>query len=284
MKIAVTGATGHLGQLVVNGLVEKHNANDIVAIVRNQAKAQSLADKGVQIKVADYNDTDALEKALAGVDKVLLISSSEMGQRFTQHKNVIDSAKAAGVKYIAYTSAPRAATTTLALAPEHKETEAYILKSGLDYTLLRNNWYTENYAGQIDAARSTGAIMAAAGPGRVASASRADYAKGAVSVLLTDGHEGKTYELGGDKAWDYNELAATIGEVIGKPVEYKSVDKDTMKGILQSIGMDDVTAEVFATIDTNIADGELAEVTGDLNKLIGGPTTPLKQGLLAVIS
>lgn len=284
MKIAVTGATGQLGQLVVNGLLDKIESTQVVAVVRHEEKARPLAERGAEVRVAPYDDLATLKTALAGVDKLLLISSSEVGKRFEQHKNVIDAAKASGVEHIVYTSAPKATTSTLILAPEHKVTEEYILQSGLDYTILRNNWYTENYLSQIETARQTGSIFAAAGTARVASATRADYAAGAVSVLLGTGHKGKIYELSGDYAWDYNELAEAIGEIIGKPVTYKSVDVDTFTNILTGVGLDEGLAGFLAGLDGNIAEGVLSEATDDLSQLIGRPTTPLKQGLMDAIS
>jgi NAD(P)H dehydrogenase (quinone) len=281
MRIAVTGATGHLGHLVVQDLLKSTPAQDIVAIVRDASKAADLAAQGVQVRVAPYDDPPALRAALAGVDRLLLISSSEVGRRVQQHQNVIDAAKAAGVQYIAYTSAPLAATTSLILAPDHKATEELLIDSGVDFTFLRNNWYTENYLQQLNTARQTGKVVAAAGQGQVASASRADYAAGAAAVLLGSGHVGRIYELGGDDAWTYDELAAAIGEVIGKPVTYEPVDGATLVEILQSVGLDEGTAGFVAALDANIAAGALAEVTHDLSRLIGRPTTPLVEGLRA---
>jgi NAD(P)H dehydrogenase (quinone) len=284
MKIAVTGATGKLGQLVVNGLLEKGASIEVIAVVRDEEKAQPLVKRGAEVRVAPYGDPAALETAFASVDKVLLISSNEVGQRIEQHKNVIEAAKAAGVKYIVYTSAPQATSTTLILAPEHKATEENIEQSGLAYTILRNNWYTENYKNQLETARNTGTVVAAAGDGRVASATRADFAAGAVAVLRGTGHEGQVYELGGDYAWNYHELAQAISEIIDQPVAYKPVAAETLIDILKQAGLDEGTAGFVAALDGNIAAGTLAEVTGDLSKLIGRPTTSLKDGLRAAIS
>lgn len=284
MKIAVTGATGHLGRLVVDNLLEQTPSINVIAVVRDDEKARPLAERGAEVRVAAYGNRPALEAAFTGVDKVLLVSSSEVGQRIEQHKNVIDAARTAGVKHIVYTSAPRAATTSLILAPEHKATEENILQSGLEYTILRNNWYTENYVSQIDAARHSGAIVAAVGEGRVASATRADFAAAAAAVLLGKGHEGKIYELGGDEAWDYHELAKTIGEIIGKPVEYKAVDGALLIDHLKAAGLDEGMVGFLVALDANIAEGDLSEVTGDLSKLIGRPTTTLKQGLMDAIA
>ena len=283
MKIGVTGATGHLGRLAIQGLLERQPANDIIAIVRNEAKAADLAQAGVQVRVADYDDPASLQIALAGVEKLLLISSSEVGRRFPQHKNVIDAAKSAGVKHLVYTSAPKASTSALLLAPEHKATEEYLADSGLTYTVLRNGWYTENYVQTIEAAKRSGKVVAAAGEGRVASAARADYAAGAVSVLMGEGHEGKVYECSGDYAWDYSELANAIADIIGRPVVYQPVDVPTMIEILKGAGLDEGTAGFLATLDENTAAGLLSVCTGELSSLIGRPTTPLKEGLQAAI-
>jgi NAD(P)H dehydrogenase (quinone) len=283
MKIGVTGATGHLGRLVIQGLLERQPANDIIAIVRNEAKAADLAKAGVQVRVANYDDPASLQKALAGVEKLLLISSSEVGRRFPQHKNVIDAAKSAGVKHLVYTSAPKATTSALLLAPEHKATEEYLAGSGLTYTVLRNGWYTENYVQTIETAKQSGKVVAAAGEGRVASAARADYAAGAVSVLMGEGHEGKVYECSGDYAWDYGELANAIADIIGRPVVYQPVDVPTMIEILKGAGLDEGTAGFLATLDENTAAGLLSVCTGELSSLIGRPTTPLKEGLQAAI-
>jgi NAD(P)H dehydrogenase (quinone) len=277
MKIGVTGASGQLGRLVVQQLLDRCQATDVVAIVRDPAKAADLAGAGVEIRVADYEDRASLDAAAAGLDKLLLISSNEVGKRFPQHKNVIDAAKAAGVGHVIYTSAPKATTSSLILAPEHKATEEYLADSGLAYTILRNNWYTENYAHSIQAARETGAVVAAAGEGRVASASRADYAEAAAVVLVGEGHEGKVYELSGDYAWDYNELAATIAEVTGAPCSYKAVEPAEIVAAMTAAGLDEGTAGFVATLDGNIAEGLLGDATDDLATLTGRPTTPLKE-------
>lgn len=284
MTIAVTGATGHLGRLVLDELLKSQDPGSLVAIVRDTAKATGLAARGIDVRGASYADGDALDTALAGVDTLLLISSSEVGQRFAQHKNVIDAARAAGVGRIVYTSAPRATTSALILAPEHKETEEYLRTAGVAFTVVRNNWYTENYLQQVEAARQTGTVVAAVGAGKVASASRADLAAGAVAVLLGEGHEGATYEFGGDHAWDYHELAAAIGEIIGTTVTYQAVDAPTLVSILTGAGLDEPTAGFVAALDQNIADGLLAETTGELSTLLGRPTTPLLDGLRAALA
>ena len=281
MTIAVTGATGQLGALVIRDLVRTVDPASVVAVVRDPAKAAGPAAQGVQVRSATYADPAALAAAFAGVDDLLFISSSEVGQRIDQHRAVVDAAVAAGVGRIVYTSAPRATTSHLVLAPEHKFTEEYLAAAGLPTTILRNTWYTENYLGQIEIARTTGTLVAAAGAGRVASASRADFAAAAVAVLTQDGHAGRVYELGGDHAWDHDDLAAALAEIVGAPVRYRAVDGPTPIGILQQSGMDEGTAGFVARLDGDIAAGALGEVTGELSTLIGRPTTPLLEGLRA---
>lgn len=279
MTVAVTGATGKLGALVIRELLRTTDPGSIVAVVRDPAKAADLVAQGVDVRQAAYDDPPALQAAFAGVDALLFVSSSEVGRRVEQHRNVIDAAAAAGVGRVVYTSGPRATTSTLVLAPDHKFTEEYLTASGLPFTILRNNWYTENYLGQIETARQNGTLVAAAGDGRVASASRADFAAAAAVVLTQTGHEGRVYELGGDRAWDFTELAAVLSEIIDAPVRYRPVDVPTLVGILQQVGLDAGTAGFVAQMDDDIAHGALGEVTGELSKLTGRPTTPLLDGL-----
>lgn len=279
MTIAVTGATGQLGRLVLDELLTNHEPAALVAVVRDAGKAGELRARGVQVRVADYSDPASLEVALTGVDKLLLISGSEVGARVAQHANVINAAKAAGVNFIAYTSVLAADTTDLILAPEHKATEELIRASGLEYTFLRNGWYTENYVQTVATARQTGAVVAAAGDGRVASAARADYAAAAAEVLSSAGHEGRVYELSGDYAWDFKELATALTEIAGREVVYQPVTAAELVEILTSAGLDQGTAGFLAALDADTRAGLLAAVTGDLSGLIGRPTTPLLQAL-----
>ncbi|MET0198635.1 MAG: SDR family oxidoreductase [Rhodococcus fascians] len=276
MTTAVTGATGHLGALVVDGLIERGTAaGDIVAVVRDAAKAQSLADRGVQVRVADYADTDALKAALAGVDKLLLVSGSDVGRRIAQHENVIGAAEAAGVSLIAYTSLLKADTSGLSLAPEHLATENRLAESSIPTVVLRNGWYWENYLGALQQAADSGVLLGAAGEGKLAAASRADFAAAAVEVLLAADQGGKVYELGGDERLTYAELAAVFTQVSGKPVEYKNVSEDEYKGVLEGAGLPGFVAEMLSSADAGIARGELDTDSGDLQKLIGRASTPV---------
>lgn len=279
MTIALTGATGQLGSLVVEALLRTEKPESIVAVVRDRAKASPLSERGVQVRVADYTDRAALTEALRGVDRLLLISSPTVGQREAQHANVIDAASAAGVPHIVYTSATRATTSDLVLAPEHKATEQKLAESGLQVTLLRNNWYHENFLGNVEPARHTGVLLGAAAEGRVASAARRDYADAAAAVLVGEGHEGRTYELGAPTSWDYDDLAAALSEVVGREVVHQRVSAEELVAALTAAGLDEGTARFVAAIDQNIADGALDVPSPELEQLIGRPITPLAESL-----
>ncbi|GAT72173.1 SDR family oxidoreductase [Microbacterium hydrocarbonoxydans] len=279
MTILVTGATGQLGRLIIESLIERGaDPQSIVAGARDVAKA---ADLGVRVARLDYTEPETVAAALEGVDTAILVSSSEVGQRVAQHQAVIDAAVAAGVSKFVYTSAPKATTSALVLAPEHKATEELIAASGLPAVILRNNWYSENYAADVARAAETGVIAAGVGEGRVASASRKDFADAAAVVALEDGHIGEVYELGGDVAWDYAHLAEVATELVGRPVEYRALAFDEQLAALQSAGLDEGTAGFVAALDAGIRDGALADTDGTLSRLIGRPTTPLIEGLRA---
>lgn len=281
--IAITGATGHLGQWVIKKLLETHNAQDLVAIVRNPAKAQALADKGVQVREADYGNPAALASALQGVEKLLLISSSEVGQRAVQHRNIIDAAKSAGVKLIAYTSLLRANTSPLGLHVEHVDTENYLAQSGVPFVLLRNGWYSENYLASVPAALEHGAFIGSAGEGKIASASREDYAEAAAKVLSLDNQAGKVYELAGDNAWTLAELAEKISALTGKTVAYHNLSEADFAAALQGAGLPEGFARLLADSDVGASKGGLFDDSRQLSQLIGRPTTSIDDSLKAVL-
>jgi NAD(P)H dehydrogenase (quinone) len=284
MTIVVTGATGHLGHLIVEALLRDGVAPaDIVAGGRNLAKLDDFAAQGVRVTKLDYDDPASLADAFAGADTLMLVSGSEPGNRVPQHKAAIDAAVAAGIGRIVYTSAPRAITSDLSLAPEHKATEELLAASGIPTTILRNGWYTENYVQTARQAADSGVMVSSIGDGRVASASRKDYADAAAVVLTHDGHEGKIYELSGDLAWTQDDLAAAISQVTGRKVVYTPVDTEQHAAILKSAGLDDGTVGFVTALDSNIKDGALADTSGELATLIGHPTTPLAQGLAAAL-
>ena len=283
MRILITGASGKLGRLVVQRLIARGaDPKDIVAGARDTAKVADLAASGVTVVALDYTQPATIESALAGIDAVLLISSSEIGQRVAQHQAVINAAVAARVAKFVYTSAPKATTSDLILAPEHKATEEAIAAAQLPSVILRNNWYTENYSAELERGRDTGTFAASVGAGRVASATRTDYADAAAAVLLSDGHIGEVYELGGDVAWDYDELAVAISEVTGRPVVYQSLSTEQHTAMLKSAGMDAGTIGFVTALDDSIRTGALADADGTLSRLIGRPATPLIDGLRAM--
>ncbi|MEV5168560.1 SDR family oxidoreductase [Streptomyces werraensis] len=282
MSIVVTGASGKLGRHVVEQLLEKVPAGQVTAVVRSPEKAAGLAERGVRVAVADYNAPETFDGLFAAGDKVLLISGNEFDKgRVRQHSVVIDAAKAAGVALLAYTSAP--GSLTAALADDHRGTERALLDSGVPYVLLRNGWYHENYTENLAPVLEHGAVVAAAGEGRVSSASRADYAAAAVAVLTGEGHENTTYELGGDEAWSFAEYAAELSRQTGREIVYTPVTPEALTGILAGAGVPEPVAAVFAGVDAAIAKGELVVDSGDLSRLAGRPTTPLAEAVAAAL-
>ncbi|WP_159500416.1 SDR family oxidoreductase [Microbacterium sp. 18062] len=282
MTILVTGASGNLGHLVVERLLARGTAaSDIVAGARIPDKAAALADRGVRVVPLDYDRADTVAVALEGVDRVLLVSGSEVGKRVAQHRAVIDAA--AGVELLVYTSLFRATESPLPLATEHVQTEQAIAASGLPATILRNNWYSENYAADVVRAGETGEIVASVGDGRVSSASRVDYADAAAVVLRGEGHAGRVYELAGDEAWGYDELAAAAGELLGRDVVYRRLTTEEHVAALEAAGLDAGTAGFVAALDAGIAQGGLEASERILSELTGRPTTPLIEGLRAAL-
>ena len=281
--IAITGATGQLGQHVIEELLKTVPASQIVAIVRNPAKAEALRQQGVVVRQADYTEEAAFTTALNGVDKLLLISSSEVGQRAVQHPTVINAAKAAGVKFIAYTSLLHADKSPLGLHVEHVETENALAASGVPYALLRNGWYTENYLASAPPALEHGVFMGAAGEGKIASATRADYAAAAAKVVSEEGHAGKVYELAGDNAWTLSELAAELSKQSGKPITYQNLSEADFAAALKGVGLPAGLAEMLADSDTGASKGGLFDDSRTLSKLIGRPTTPLAESVKDIL-
>ncbi|MEU4307676.1 SDR family oxidoreductase [Streptomyces rochei] len=283
MSIVVTGATGHLGRHVVRQLLEKVPADRVTAVVRDRDRAADLAALGVRIAVADYNAPESFDGVFAPGDRVLLISGNEFDKgRVRQHTVVIDAAKKAGAALLAYTSAP--SSLTAALADDHRATEEVLVGSGVPYVLLRNGWYHENYTEQLAPVLEHGAVVQAAGDGRVSSASRADYAAAAVAVLTGEGHENKAYELGGDEAWSFAEYAAELSRQTGKEIVYTPVSTEAYTGILTGAGVPGPLADVFAGVDAAIEKGELVVTTGDLARLAGRPTTPLAEAVATALA
>ncbi|WP_410665097.1 SDR family oxidoreductase [Amycolatopsis sp. lyj-84] len=279
MSIVVTGATGSLGRFVIEGLLEKVPAEQITAVARSREKAAAFAARGVRIAIADYNDPETFDDLFAAGDKVLLISGTEFDKgRVGQHKIVLDAARAAGVALFAYTSAPGALTATL--ADDHRGTETAILESGLPYVFLRNGWYNENYTERLAPVLETSTVTQAAGEGRVASASRADYAAAAVAVLTGEGHENTAYELSGDTAWGFAEFTAELSRQTGGEIVYRPVSADAFSDILTGhAGLPAPIAALLTGMESAIEKGELAGADGELGRLIGRPTTPIADSI-----
>ncbi|EHI8168437.1 TPA: SDR family oxidoreductase [Salmonella enterica subsp. diarizonae serovar 50:k:z] len=280
--IAITGATGQLGQHVIENLLKTTPASHLVAIVRNPKKAAPLSQRGIAVRLADYANEAALTTTLQGVDKLLLISSSEVGQRTAQHRNVIQAAITAKVKFIAYTSLLHADKSPLALADEHIETEKMLAESGIPHTLLRNGWYTENYLASVPAALKHGVFIGAAGEGKIASAMRADYAA-AARVISEEGHAGNVYELAGDDAWTLSQLADELTQQSGKKIVYQNLSEVDFAAALKGAGLPDGLAAMLANSDVGAAKGGLFDDSHTLRKLIGRPTTTLTESLRAVL-
>ncbi|EAS0485174.1 SDR family oxidoreductase [Salmonella enterica] len=281
--IAITGATGQLGQHVIENLLKTTPASHLVAIVRNPKKAAPLSQRGIAVRQADYANEAALTTALQGVYKLLLISSSEVGQRTAQHRNVIQAAIAAKVKFIAYTSLLHADKSPLALADEHIETEKMLAESGIPHTLLRNGWYTENYLASVPAALKHGVFIGAAGEGKIASAMRADYAAAAARVIREEGHAGNVYELAGDDAWALSQLADELTHQSGKKIVYQNLSEVDFAAALKGAGLPDGLADMLANSDAGAANGGLFDDSHTLRKLIGRPTTTLTESLRSVL-
>jgi NAD(P)H dehydrogenase (quinone) len=272
MTIAITGATGQLGRLVLDDLKKKAPAADLVALVRSPGKA---ADLGVAAREADYDRPETLDRALAGVGTLLLISGPVPGVRVAQHRHVIEAAKQAGVRRVVYTSALHADRSPLDIAPDHRATEAALKASGVPYTILRNGWDTENYTGSIPSALAAGALLGSAGDARISSATRADYAEAAAAVLAGSGHEGRTYELAGDEAWTLRDLAAEISRQTGRTIPYTNLPAAEYAKVLTSVGLPERLAQAIAGWDVAAEQGALFDDSRQLSKLISRPTTPL---------
>lgn len=281
MTIAVTGATGQLGRLAIAALKARVPAGSLVALVRDPARA---ADLGVPVRAFDYTAApEALVAALRGVDTLVLISSNDFTDRAGQHRAVIAAAKAAGVGHLIYTSILKGDASPMRLAQDHIATEAAIRDSGLDYTLLRNGWYTENMTGSLGAALEHGAIAGAAGEGRFSAAARADYAEAIAVVATGDGHRGKVYELAGDTAFTMAELAAEVTRQTGRAIPYASLPTETWAGMLAGFGLPPDFAAILADSDEKAAEGALFDDSHTLSRLIGRPTTPMSRSVSAAL-
>jgi NAD(P)H dehydrogenase (quinone) len=282
MTIAITAASGQLGHLVIEKLKARVPASGIIALARRPEKA---ADLGVTVREADFSRPETLAPALAGVDKLLFISSGEAGPgRIAQHRNMVEAAKRAGVKHIVYTSLLHADTSTLGLAEEHRATEAMIRASRIPYTFLRNSWYTENYTASVGGVLAGGALIGSAGEGRISSAPRADYAEAAVAVLTGQGHEGETYELAGDEAYTLADLAVEISRQTGRTIPFKNLPEADYAAALAGFGLPEGFAKAIANYDVQASQGALFNGSRTLSRLIDRPTTPLSAAVAEALN
>lgn len=282
MKILVTGATGQLGSLVVEQLLQSVPAGDIVASVRDPKKAEHLSAKGVEVREGDFARPETLPSAFAGIDKLLIISTSP-GNRVAEHQAAIDAAKAAGVSFIAYTSAPNAQESTFFLVEDHRQTEDALIASGINYAILRNNWYLENEMGTIQAALQGAPWLTSAGTGKVGWAIRRDYAEAAANVLTNEGHNNKVYELSGPLLTQ-EELAAILAEVSGKDIPVQQVDDATYEQVMKEAGVPADALPFVVGIQTAIREGSLAVESQDFQKVLGHPNTPLHEGFREILN
>lgn len=276
MKIGVTGATGHLGRIIVEKLKELMTRENIAALVRSPEKASGL---GVEVREFNYDKPETLAAALDRIETLMFISASEIGQRARQHENVINAAKKAGVKWIIYTSILHADTSSINLAEEHFATEKELQKSGIPHTILRNGWYFENYTGSVQSALAGGALAGCAGDGKISAAVRADFAEAAVAVLTGKDQKGKIYELAGDESFTMSDLAAEISRQSGRNISYRNMSEKEYADLLKSFGIPGNMADSIASWDVSASKGALYDSSHQLSKLIGHPTTGMAQAV-----
>lgn len=281
MKIGITGATGQLGRLVVEKMKQRVNSDNLVALVRSPEKAVDL---GIDARPFDYGNPEAILQGLNGIDNLLLISGSEIGQRKIQHKNIIEAAQKADVKWIVYTSLLHADTSSLSLAKEHIETEKILKDSGIPYTILRNGWYTENYMGSVSGALQAGVLIGSAGDGKISSAAREDFAEAAAVVLTSDKQIGKVYELAGDESYTLKELATEISKQTGKKIPYSNLSEDEHVEILKKQGLPEGLAQMLAGFDDGASHNDLFDDGKELSRLIGRPTISLTEAVRRTLS
>ncbi|MFD0989585.1 SDR family oxidoreductase [Mariniflexile jejuense] len=280
MKIGITGATGQLGTLVVNELKKREYNNHLVALVRSTEKAKDLE---IETREFDYDNPKSLEKGLQGIDRLVFISANEIGQRARQHKNVIEAAKKSNVNWIVYTSLLKADTSSLSLAGEHLATEQELKASSIDYTILRNGWYTENYTASIPSAIKNDAFIGSAGNGKISSAARLDYAEALAVVITNDQNKGQTFELAGDNSYTLTDLAKEISKQTGKDIPYNNLSEDTYSNILSQVGLPEILAKGLASWDISASKDDLFDNNRKLSTLIGRPTTSIESSIHDVL-
>ncbi|WP_139488824.1 SDR family oxidoreductase [Brevibacillus dissolubilis] len=279
MKLLVTGATGKLGSKVVEALLKTVPTSQLAVSVRNPEKAEHLRAQGVEVRHGDFDHPETLDAAFAGIDRLLIISADGDNEtRIRQHTHAVEAAARAKVGFIAYTSLGNATESQLFLAATHQATEAAILKTGIPYSFLRNNWYLENETASIQAVMAGAPWLTSAGSGKVGWAPRQDYAEAAAAVLAGDGHENTTYELSGPLLTQ-EELASALGTVLGKEVSVQQVDDATYADVMKGAGVPDFVIPILVAIQQGIREGSLEIESNDFEKLLGRPVTPINEAL-----
>ncbi|MCL6572657.1 MAG: SDR family oxidoreductase [Bacillus sp. (in: Bacteria)] len=284
MKLLVTGATGKLGTKVVETLLKTVPANQLAVSVRNPEKAEGLRARGVEVRQGDFDLPKSLDTAFAGIDRLLIISADGDNEtRIRQHGNAVAAAKRAGVKFIAYTSLANAAESTNLMAPPHVATEAAIIKTGIPYSFLRNNWYLENEMGSFQGALAGAPWVTSAGTGKVGWALQQDYAEAAATVLVGNGHENTVYELSAPLLTQ-DELASTLGAVLGKEIPVQQVNDETYAEIMKGLGLPDFVIPIVVGIQESIRNGSLEVESNDFEKILGRPVTPISEAVTQLVN
>lgn len=284
MKILVTGATGKLGSKVVASLLKQVPASDLAVSVRNPEKAEDLRAQGVDVRHGDFDAPETLDQAFQGIDRILIISTDGDNEtRIRQHENAVHAAERAGVKFIAYTSLANATESQNLMAPPHVATEAAIIKTGIPYTFLRNNWYLENEIGSIQAVEAGAPWVTSAGEGKVGWALQQDYADAAVAVLTGSGHDNKTYELSGPLLTQ-EQLASALSEVLDKQVSVQQVSDEEYAEVMKGAGVPDFAIPIVVGIQESIRNGSLEVANSDFEQVLGRPLTPIHDGLAQLVS
>jgi NAD(P)H dehydrogenase (quinone) len=284
MKMLVTGATGKLGTKIVETLLKTVPASQIAVSVRNPEKAEGLRARGVEVRQGDFDRPETLDSAFAGIDRLLLISADGDNEtRVRQHTDAVAVAERAGVKFIAYTSVANASESTIFLAPPHVAAEEAILKTGIPYSFLRNNWYLENEISSIQGVLAGAPWVTSAGSGKVGWALQQEYAEAAAAVLAGNGHENTVYELSG-KLMTQEELVAALGTVLGKEVPVQQIDDAAYADIMKGAGVPEFVIPFLVEIQKGIREGALEIESNDFEKLLGRPVTPIREALTQIVN
>ncbi|KYG31777.1 SDR family oxidoreductase [Alkalihalobacillus trypoxylicola] len=283
MKILVTGATGKLGSKIVESLLKMIPASELAVSVRNPEKAEDLRKRGVEVRYGDFDLPETLDTAFKGIDRLLIISADGDNEtRIHQHTNAVQAAERAQVKFIAYTSLANATESQNLMAPPHVATEAAIVKTGIPYSFLRNNWYLENEISSIQGAIAGATWITSAGKGKVGWALQQDYADAAAAVLVESGHENTVYELSGPLLTQ-DELVSALGKVLNKEIPVQQVSDEEYAEIMKSLGLPEFIIPLLVGIQESIRNGSLDVESNDFEKVLGRPVTPISDALAKLI-